>query len=63
MPTTSDASCETYVDAALAILGLEIPPASRDGVVLNFQRVAEFASAFLEFPLTDLDEQAPIFAP
>ncbi len=59
-----DASdAEAYLDAALAAMGLAIDPAWRPSVLANLRRNAEIARLFLEFPLDDGEEPAPVFAP
>ena len=60
-PTTSEAGA--YLDAALAVSGLSIDPAWRSSVLANLQRNAEVARLFLDFPLDDGEEPAPVFAP
>lgn len=60
-PTTTEA--EAYLDAALAALGLSIDPAWKSSVLANLQRNAEVARLFLDFPLDDSEEPAPVFAP
>jgi hypothetical protein len=54
---------ETYVYAAAELAGLPLDPAHRPGVVLNLTRIAEMASLFMEFPLPDETEPAPVFKP
>ena len=54
---------EAYLDAALAALELSIDPAWRPSVLANLQRNAEIARLFLDFPLDDGEEPAPVFAP
>jgi hypothetical protein len=52
-----------YVEEAAALLGLHIDPAYKPGVVANLEGAARLAAAFLEFPLADDDEAAPVFRP
>ena len=54
---------EAYVIAAAQLVGLGLDPAHRPGVVLNFARIAQMAALFMEFPLPDDTEPAPIFTP
>jgi hypothetical protein len=63
MSSPPEFDAEAYVEAALAALGLAVEPAWKPGVVANFQRTAEIAKAFLDFPLADEDEPAPVFTP
>lgn len=60
-PSAFDA--EAYLDAALAAMGLEIDPAWRQAVLANLARNAEIAKLFLDFPLDDGEEPAPVFVP
>ncbi|MCK8783489.1 DUF4089 domain-containing protein [Roseomonas sp. NAR14] len=50
-----------YVDAAAALLGLEVRPEWREGVVANLQATAAAARLMLEFPLPDELDAAPVF--
>ena len=54
---------DAYVTAAAALIGLEIDPEHRPGVVLNVERVAQMAALVMDFPLPDDLEAAPIFRP
>jgi hypothetical protein len=51
----------TYVDAAAAAIGLPLDPAHRPGVILNLARIAEMAALFMDFPLPDEIEAAPVY--
>jgi hypothetical protein len=48
---------------AAALVGLEIAPAYRAGVLLNLRRTAEIAALVAGFPLPDDAESAPTFRP
>jgi hypothetical protein len=52
-----------YVDAALSALGLDVASEWKAGIVTNFSAIAGLAEDFLDFPLADEDEPAPIFIP
>ena len=54
---------EVYVDAAAQLVGLPLDPTHRPGVVLNLGRIAQMAALFMEFPLPDETEPAPVFEP
>jgi hypothetical protein len=44
-------------------IGLSIPPGRREGVALNFARIAAMADLVLDCELPEANELAPIFAP
>ena len=48
-------------DAAMPLLGIATEPAWRDAVVANIQATAAAARLFLDFPLDDDVEPAPVF--
>ena len=52
-----------YLEEAAALLGLDIDPAYKPGIVANLQGAAQVARAFLDFPLGDDDEAGPVFRP
>jgi hypothetical protein len=54
---------DSYVEVAAQIVGLQLDPAFRPGVALNFARIADMAALFMEFPLPDETEPAPVFEP
>jgi 1-carboxybiuret hydrolase subunit AtzG-like len=54
---------EAYVDAAAKLIGLPLDPTHRPGVVLNMTRIAQMAALFMEFPLPEETEPAPVFEP
>jgi len=54
---------EAYLEAALDAMGLAIDPAWKAAVLANLQRNAEIARLFLDFPLDDAEEPAPVFVP
>jgi hypothetical protein len=62
MPKTSfDAAA--YLEEAAALLGLDIDPKYKPGIVANLEGAAAVARAFLDFPLADDDEAGPVFRP
>jgi len=54
-------SIEVYVDAAAELLKLPLPPEWRDSVIRNLQVNIELAATFVDFPLPDESEPAPVF--
>jgi len=54
---------ETHRDQMAAVLGLEIRPEWRQGVVDNLKATRTIAEAVLTFPLPDTIEPAPAFEP
>ena len=54
---------EAYVDAAAAAIGLALHSEHRPGVVLNLERIAQMAALFMDFPLPDETEPAPVYEP
>jgi len=52
-----------YVDQAAALIGLPIPPECHQSVVENFDRITTVAQLFLDFPLPEDIEIAPVFEP
>jgi hypothetical protein len=54
---------EPYVDAAAALVGLDLDPEHRPGVILNMERIAAMAALVMDFPLPDETEPAPVFHP
>ncbi len=54
---------ETYLDAASAAVGLEIPAEFRAGVLRYLQLVATMAPRVMDFPLGPVDEPAAVFRP
>ena len=54
---------EAYLAAALPALGLSIDPAWKPAILANLRRNAEIARLFLDFPLGDDEEPAPVFTP
>lgn len=51
------------VDRIAALVGLDIAPAHRPGVIANFTRIAAIAAPVMAFPLPDDLEIAPVFVP
>ena len=54
---------ETYVQQALHLLELSVPPEQLPSIVENFERVRTIAQPVLDFPLPDDLEAAPTFEP
>jgi hypothetical protein len=52
-----------YVDLVAPLMGLDIDPAFRAGVVANVALIARLAEAVAAFPLPDDIEAGPIFTP
>ena len=50
-------------DAMAGCLGMPPDAVNRPSVVANLERTAAIAAPLLAFPLTDVTEPAPIFAP
>ena len=59
----TEADIAATVDRIAALIGLEIAPAHRPGVVANFTRIAAIAAPVMAFPLPDDSEIAPVFVP
>ena len=54
---------EAYLAAMLPAMGLAIDPAWTPAIVANLERNAAIARLFVEFPLDDAEEPAPVFTP
>jgi hypothetical protein len=54
---------EEYVDRTAELINLPLDPEYRQGVVVNFERIAEIARLVTEFPLPPEVEVAPVFEP
>lgn len=52
-----------YVDIVAPLMGLDLDPAHRPGVVENLEIIARLAGAVASFPLPDDVEVGPIFTP
>jgi hypothetical protein len=52
-----------FLDHAAQLIGLPIPPEFRAGVRTNLARAGSIAGAFLDFPLDDSVDAAPVFQP
>lgn len=50
-----------FIDAAARLLDLPIEPAWKPAVAANLAATLRLAASFMEFPLTDDAEPAPIF--
>ncbi len=53
----------TLVDLTAQLIGLELHPEHRPGVIENLERTAAIAKLVMEFPLPDLTESATTFQP
>ncbi|MGE0310271.1 MAG: DUF4089 domain-containing protein [Lautropia sp.] len=62
-PSPTDASLERVVDAQCALLGLELAPAHRPGVLVYTRLVAAMAPLVMDFPLSSRTEPANVFVP
>jgi hypothetical protein len=54
---------EEYVDSAARLLGLKLLAEHRPEVIRNFEMLMTQARLFLEFPLDERSEMAPVFHP
>ncbi|HIK28373.1 MAG: DUF4089 domain-containing protein [Oscillatoriaceae bacterium SKW80] len=52
-----------YVETMAILMKLPLTPEYSQGVVENFARIEALAKLFLEFPLPEEIEAAPIFEP
>jgi 1-carboxybiuret hydrolase subunit AtzG-like protein len=50
-----------FIDAAARVLGLAIEPAWKPAVAANLEATLRLAALFVDFPLPDEAEPAPIF--
>lgn len=55
--------CRAYVEETAKLLGLNLPPEYREGVVENFNQLSSIAQKVMEFPLPPDTEIAPVFKP
>jgi Protein of unknown function (DUF4089) len=53
----------TLVDLTAQLIGLELDPAHRSGVIANLERTAAIAKLVMEFPIADEVEVATVFQP
>jgi hypothetical protein len=54
---------DSYLDAAVALIGLPIPAECRPGVLENLERMQQLAALVMEFPLPADIEAAETFRP
>ena len=54
---------DRYVDVTAAVIGLPIPPESRDAVVASFRQIAAMADLVMSFPIDDDIDPAVVFRP
>jgi hypothetical protein len=52
---------DVYVDAVAELLKLPLPAEWRDSVIRNLQVTMALAAEFVDFPLPDETEPAPVF--
>jgi len=50
-----------YIETAVQMLGLSIEPSWKPAIEANFTTTLRLAASFMEFPLPDEAEQAPVF--
>jgi hypothetical protein len=62
MSATKPFDAEAVIDALAPLLGLEILPEYRPGIVTNLEVTARFARLVLDLPIHDEAEPAPVFA-
>jgi hypothetical protein len=51
-----------FIEAAVHLLGLAIEPAWKPAIEANFAITLRLAASFMDFPLPDEAEPAPVFA-
>ncbi|MDP8986230.1 MAG: DUF4089 domain-containing protein [Pseudomonadota bacterium] len=56
-------SIETCIDAVAELLGVELLPEHRPGVIQNFTLLVAQAELFMGFELDERVEMAPVFHP
>ena len=61
--TQKDFDPAAYLEDTAALLGLDIDPAYKPGIIANLQAAASLARVVLTFPLADEDEAGPVFRP
>jgi hypothetical protein len=54
---------EALIDATLPLLGLTLSAQSRAAVRIHLAIAEKLSRLFLEFPLDDEEEPAPVFSP
>jgi hypothetical protein len=52
---------DALADAMAAMLGLQVTPAQRPGVLLHLRNTRRIAAPMLRFPLPERSENAPVF--
>lgn len=62
MPTP-EFDVKAYVETASASVGLTIPEDRKQTVIGIFQVITGIADKFLDIPVTEQDEPAPVFRP
>lgn len=62
-PTSAAIDLEQYLEQMAAIVGITLHPDYTPGVKANLERLQAIAQLFLEFPLPDDIDAAPVFYP
>lgn len=62
-PAAPSFDAEAYVDQASLLLGLDLDPAFRPGVVTNIGLIRRMSDLVVGLPLAVEDEPAPVFHP
>jgi hypothetical protein len=60
---SEQAAIAAYVDHAAPLMGLELTPEQREGVIRNLAVTFAVARLVMEFPLGDDVDAAPVFQP
>ncbi len=63
MSDAKDFDPAAVVDAMAPMLGIEVTPEYRPGVILNLEVTARFARLVLETPLDEREEPAAVYRP
>lgn len=62
-PDATGFDAEAYADQASLLLGIDLDPALRPGVVANIALIRRMAGLVMGLPLAVEDEPAPVFRP
>jgi hypothetical protein len=62
-PAAPTFDAEAYVEQASLLLGLDLDPAFRPGVVTNIALIRRMGDLVMSLPLAVADEPAPVFHP
>ncbi|MCS6814516.1 MAG: DUF4089 domain-containing protein [Cyanobacteria bacterium] len=63
MPTSDSVDIDQYLEQMAAIVGITLHLDYKPGVKANLERLQAIAQLFLEFPLPDDIDAAPVFYP